>query len=80
MFGMFVSPVAYPSSLVPERWRWLYGLNPMAGAIDGVRWALGAATPPDPVLLTASTAAVLILLCGGVVYFQRVDQTVADVV
>ncbi len=80
MFWMFVSPVAYPSSLVPRAWRWLYGLNPMAGAIDGIRWALGAPTPPDPVLLTASTIAVFVLLCGGVAYFQRVDQTVADVV
>jgi lipopolysaccharide transport system permease protein len=77
---MFISPVVYASTLVPERWRWLYGLNPMAGAIDGIRWSLGAATPPDAVLLTASTAAVLILLGGGIVYFQRVEQTVADVV
>jgi lipopolysaccharide transport system permease protein len=80
MFWMFVSPVAYPSTMVPERWRWLYGLNPMAGAIDGMRWALGAPTRPDPVLLAASTAAVLILLLGGAAYFQHVDQTVADVV
>jgi lipopolysaccharide transport system permease protein len=80
MFWMFVSPVAYPSSLVPERWRWLYGLNPMAGAIDGMRWALGGAQPPDPLLLAASTIAVLALLAAGVAYFQRIDQTVADVV
>jgi lipopolysaccharide transport system permease protein len=79
-FWMFVSPVAYPSSLVPEQWRWLYGLNPMAGAIDGVRWALGAHHPPGVALLAASCAAVLALLVGGVIYFQRVDQTVADVV
>lgn len=80
MFWMFVSPVAYPSSLVPARWRWLYGLNPMAGAIDGMRWALAGHTPPDPILLAASSAAVVVLLLGGLVYFQRVDVTVADVV
>ncbi len=80
MFWMFVSPVAYASSLVPPRWRWLYGLNPMAGAIDGMRWALGAATRPDPTLIIASTVAVIALLAGGIVYFQRVDQTVADIV
>lgn len=79
-FWMFVSPVAYPSSLVPARWRWLYGLNPMAGAIDGVRWSLGAQHPPDPALLVASTVAVVLLLLGGVAYFQHVDETVADVV
>ncbi len=79
-FWMFVSPVAYPSSLVPERWRWLYGLNPMAGAIDGLRWALTGHQPPDPTLLAASTAALVVLLVGGVIYFQHVDETVADVV
>jgi lipopolysaccharide transport system permease protein len=80
MFWMFVSPVAYPSSLVPERWRWLYGLNPMAGAIDGMRWALGGQRAPDAALLAASMLAVALLLIGGAIYFQRVDQTVADVV
>lgn len=80
MVWMFVSPVAYPSSLVPARWRWLYGLNPMAGAIDGMRWALAGQSPPDPVLLTASALTVLVLLLGGLAYFQHVDLTVADVV
>lgn len=79
-FWMFVSPVAYPSSMVPPRWRWLYGLNPMAGAIDGVRWALGSQSPPDSTLLAASIVAVMLLVAGGVVYFQHVDATVADVV
>lgn len=80
MFWMFVSPVAYPSSLVPDRWRWLYGLNPMAGAIDGMRWALGGQRSPDVALLIASIVAVIALLIGGIVYFQYVDETVADVV
>lgn len=80
LFWMFVSPVVYPSRLVPERWRWLYGLNPMAGAIDGVRWALGAPLPPDAAMLAASLVMVVLLLAGGVIYFQRVEQTVADVV
>ena len=47
-FWMFASPVAYPSSLVPAKWRWLYGLNPMAGVIEGFRWSLaGRGEPPD---------------------------------
>jgi lipopolysaccharide transport system permease protein len=79
-FWMFASPVAYPSSLVPERWRWLYGLNPMAGVIEGFRWALtGHGQPPTP-LLAASSGAVLLLVIGGMLYFQRMEGTIADVV
>jgi lipopolysaccharide transport system permease protein len=79
-FWMFASPVAYPSSLVPERWRWLYGLNPMAGVIEGFRWSLtGAGEPPDA-MLAVSTAMVLLLLVGGVVYFQKMEGIIADVV
>ncbi len=56
-FWMFASPVAYPSSLVPQRWRWLYGLNPMAGVIDGFRWALtGHGQPPGPLMLASAAA------------------------
>src|SRR6266480_7434656 len=72
-FWMFASPVAYPSSLVPERWRWLYGLNPMAGVIEGFRWALtGQGQPPGEMML-ASAAAVMALLVGGLVFFQRME-------
>src|SRR5271163_498441 len=68
-FWMLASPVAYPSSLVPARWRWLYGLNPMAGVIDGFRWALtGHGQPPGPLLLASSAGVVLILL-GGLFFF-----------
>jgi lipopolysaccharide transport system permease protein len=77
-FWMLASPVAYPSSLVPERWRWLYGLNPMAGVIDGFRWALtGHGQPPGPMILV-SAAMVVVLLVGGLIFFQRMEGTVAD--
>jgi lipopolysaccharide transport system permease protein len=77
-FWMFASPVAYPSTLVPERWRWLYGLNPMAGVIDGFRWALtGHGQPPGPVML-ASAAMVVVVLVGGLFFFQRMESAVAD--
>jgi lipopolysaccharide transport system permease protein len=77
---LFASPVAYPSSLVPAKWRWLYGLNPMAGVIEGFRWAAtGHGQPPGP-LLFASVAVVLMLLLGGLLYFQKVQSTIADVV
>ena len=79
-FWLFASPVAYPSSLVPAKWRWLYGLNPMAGVIEGFRWAAtGHGQPPGP-LLFASVAVVLMLLLGGLLYFQKVQSTIADVV
>jgi lipopolysaccharide transport system permease protein len=75
---MFASPVAYPSSLVPARWRWLYGLNPMAGVIDGFRWALtGQGQAPGPLLLV-SAAVVVVVLAGGLLFFQRMEGTVAD--
>lgn len=77
-FWMFASPVAYPSSLVPERWRWLYGLNPMAGVIDGFRWALtGRGQPPGSAML-ASAAMVVVVLLGGLLFFQRMEGSVAD--
>jgi lipopolysaccharide transport system permease protein len=79
-FWMFASPVAYPASLVPERWRWLYGLNPMAGAIEGFRWTLfgqgGTAAP----LVAASVGVTLLLLVTGLCYFARVEHTFADLV
>lgn len=77
-FWMLASPVAYPSSLVPARWRWLYELNPMAGVIDGFRWALtGRGEPPGPQIL-ASAGMVALLVLGGLFFFQRVEGTVAD--
>jgi len=79
-FWLFASPVAYPSSLVPERWRALYGLNPMAGVIDGFRWAVTGENPPSLGLVAASAAAVNVMLVAGVWYFRRVETTVADVV
>lgn len=77
---MFVSPLAYASSLIPERWRLVYGLNPMAGVIEGFRWALLGRTPAPSFLLAASVPVVLLLLVGGVYYFRRMERSFADVV
>jgi lipopolysaccharide transport system permease protein len=75
---MFASPVAYPSSLVPQRWMWLYGLNPMAGVIEGFRWALtGHGQPPGPMML-ASAAIITLLFIGGLFFFQRIEGAIAD--
>jgi lipopolysaccharide transport system permease protein len=79
-FWLFASPVAYPASLVPPKWRWLYGLNPMSGVIEGVRWSLTGHTSPPGRLIFVSAAAVLMLLVSGLAYFQKVETTVADVV
>ena len=79
-FWMFASPVVYPSSLVPAKWRWLYGLNPMAGVIEGFRWSLtGTGYPPGRMLLVSS-AVVLAVLVSGLMYFQKMETTIADVV
>ena len=79
-FWMFASPVAYPSSLVPEKWRWLYGLNPMAGVIEGFRWALTGHGQPPGVLLAVSSGAVALLVLTGLVYYHAMEGTIADVV
>jgi homopolymeric O-antigen transport system permease protein len=79
-FWMFASPVAYPSSLVPEKWRWLYGLNPMAGVIEGFRWSLAGNGEAPGRMLVFSSLAVAAILLGGLAYFQRMETTVADVV
>jgi lipopolysaccharide transport system permease protein len=79
-FWMFASPVAYASSLVPARWRWLYGLNPMAGVIEGFRWSLtGRGDPPGRMFVVSALVVVSVLL-SGVGYFQKMETTVADVV
>jgi lipopolysaccharide transport system permease protein len=77
---MFASPVVYPVTLVPERWRLLYGLNPMAGVIEGFRWAMLGKRGPDFFLMALSAAVVLVLLLSGIVYFKRMERTFADVV
>jgi len=79
-FWLFLSPVVYPSSLVPEQWRLLYGINPMAGVIEGFRWALlGTGDGPGP-MLAVSVGAALLLLVSGAFYFRRMEKTFADVV
>ncbi|HEY8184836.1 MAG TPA: ABC transporter permease [Pyrinomonadaceae bacterium] len=79
-FWMLATPIAYPSSLLHEPWRTIYGLNPMVGVVEGFRWALlGAKMAPGPVMATSSLAAVL-LLVSGAFYFRRMEKTFADVV
>jgi lipopolysaccharide transport system permease protein len=79
-FWMFATPVVYPASIVPAKWRMWYGLNPMAGVVNGFRYALlGKAASPGP-MIWVSAAAVAVLLLGGLLYFRRMESTFADVV
>jgi len=77
---LFVTPVAYPSSLIPDRWRALYGLNPMVGVVEGFRWALLDTTAAPGATLVVSTAVSLVLFVGGVLCFRRMEHGFADVV
>jgi lipopolysaccharide transport system permease protein len=77
---MYATPIAYPSSLLDEPWRTLYGLNPMVGVVEGFRWALlGAETAPGPVVLVSALVSIA-LLVSGAFYFRRMERTFADVV
>jgi len=79
-FWLFATPIAYPSSLLDEPWRTLYGLNPMVGVVEGFRWALlGTDTAPGPIIIVSALAA-LALLVSGAFYFRRLEKTFADVV
>jgi len=79
-FWMFLTPVAYPSSMVPSEWQVIYALNPMTGVVDGFRWALlGTGKPPGIMTLVSSITAV-ILLISGMFYFRRMERLFADMV
>ena len=79
-FWLFATPIAYPSSLVPEPWRAFYGLNPMAGVVEGFRWALLGKAHLPGMLLVVSICTVALLLIGGLLYFKRMERTFSDVV
>ncbi len=77
---LFVTPIAYPSSLLSEPWRTVYGINPMAGVVEGFRWALlGTETAPGPIIAVSALAALGILV-GGMLYFRRMEESFADVI
>jgi lipopolysaccharide transport system permease protein len=79
-FWLFATPIAYPSSLLSEPWRTFYALNPMAGVVEGFRWALlGTDTAPGFMILVSGVIAVTLFL-SGLLYFRRMEKTFADVV
>jgi len=77
---LFATPIAYPSSLLAERWRPLYALNPMVGVVEGFRWALLGSGPAPGPLLISSTLAALVMLVTGTFFFRRIERTFADVI
>jgi len=79
-FWFLATPIAYPSSLIPGRWRLLYGLNPMTSVVEGFRWALLGASELHGPLLFMSVGAVILLLLGSVAYFVAVEGTFADTI
>jgi lipopolysaccharide transport system permease protein len=79
-FWLFATPIAYPSSLLSEPWRTIYGLNPMAGVVEGFRWALIGNVPAPGPMLIASSAGAAVLLVTGAFYFRHMERTFADVV
>ncbi|GAG96465.1 unnamed protein product, partial [marine sediment metagenome] len=76
---MYASPIVYPLSIVPEKWRQLYSLNPMVSVIEGFRWAMLGNKSPDFTIIAVSTSSVLLLLMAGIVFFRRMERTFADV-
>jgi len=76
---MWMTPVIYSSSLIPQRWRIAYGLNPMVSVVEGFRWALLGKAPPDWTMMCVSVTTVLALLVGGLYFFRRVDATFVDI-
>jgi len=80
-FGLYVSPVGFSSSIVPEKWRLLYSINPMVGVIDGFRWAiLGGNTRIYWPGFLLSLALVFVILVTGIFYFRKTEKTFADVI
>jgi len=79
-FWMYATPIAYSSSLIPENWRLLYGLNPMTGVVEGFRWALLGMQTSGGVMIGVSAAVVVVMFISGLYYFRRMENNFADVI
>ncbi|MFL6132955.1 MAG: ABC transporter permease, partial [Nocardioidaceae bacterium] len=79
-FGLFATPVAYSSSMVNDPWRLLYGLNPMAGAVEGFRWAMLGTSADIGGLVALSAVSTVVVLVSGAYYFRRMERGLADVI
>ena len=79
-FWLFVTPVAYSSSLIPPKWQAFFAVNPMVGVVEGFRWALLGKSAPPGIMLFVSVAATAVLLTGGLFYFRRMEKDFADII
>jgi lipopolysaccharide transport system permease protein len=79
-FWMYATPIAYSSELIPEKWRWLYSLNPMTGVVEGFRWAILGKSSLDLTSLILSSIVVIALFIGGLYYFKRMEAGFADII
>lgn len=79
-FWLYATPIAYPVSMVPDRWQALYAINPMAGVVEGFRWALLGQEHIRFDVLVVSVFAVLVVLISGLQYFRRMEESFADIV
>lgn len=77
---MYSSPVAYSMTIVPEKWQWVYGLNPMVGVVEGFRWAILGKAAPNPEPMIASLVIVCVLFVSGLYYFKKMEKTFADII
>lgn len=77
---MYACPIVYPLSMIPERWKALYSLNPMVGVIEGMRWAIIGRGSPDLQAITISAVLIIVLLAGGLVFFKRMERSFADLI
>jgi lipopolysaccharide transport system permease protein len=80
LLWMYATPIAYSSSLIPEKWRWLYSLNPMTGVVEGFRWAILGKSSLNVLSLSISTCVVMLFLIGGLYYFKRMETSFADII
>ena len=79
-FWMYITPIAYPSSMVPEKWRLLYAVNPMTGVVEGFRWALLGSGQAPGLMTLISSAVAIVMLVSGMFYFKRMERLFADMV
>lgn len=77
---MYASPVAYSTSIIPEKWRWLYGVNPMVGVVEGFRWAVLGKEAPQAIALVIPAVLTVCVLVGGLYFFKRMEAVFADVI
>jgi lipopolysaccharide transport system permease protein len=78
---MFISPVVYSSSMIPEKWRWLYSINPMSGVVEGFRWALlGTQQSISGGMVAISSAIALVIFISGMFFFRRMERIFADMI